>query len=606
MQWFLAIGLLAAIVAIYAQVVEFDFIEVDDPYHVTRNPFVQQGLTTESVRWSFTTWHAGYWIPATWISHMLDVEWFGLHPGGHHATNVLLHAANALLVGFLLFRGSGALLPSAFAAALFALHPLRVESVAWITERKDVLSTFFGLLSIAAYGCYVRRRSLVSYFVSLLAMMFSLASKPMLVSLPIALLLIDFWPLDRMKRMAEVKRCLLEKVPYVLVSLSFGIVTILAQTEAMHLGDAEIVASHHVSLPLRLANASVGAVRYLGMSIWPTDLSIVYPHPNFPGGTPWEAWQVAGAIATLAGLTISALAVRNRRPHLAVGWFWFLATLAPVSGVVQSGVQGLADRFTYVPMLGLCVMVAWSLDEFLYASRSKIQRALVMAAAAVWLLALAFAAWAQTQHWRNTDTIYAKALDAQPTNPMLRTYYGIWLQSAGRLDEATTQYDKAAQTEAYRTVSLLNLGSIARTRNRPDEAIRRYSQVLSIEPDHVDAHVALGEVLGATGQLQRSIEHLDEAVRLSPDNPTTLLALADALNRRPRAASGDARRAVHLAERAVEFTKHQDRRALSTLAKAYGRAGELARASHVRSRMRTLTQSAEMPRSAQSDPSGRP
>ena len=325
--------LTAATAAVYAETASFDFVALDDPLHVTRNPMVRAGLSADGVRWAFTETHAGYWIPLTWISHMIDCEIHGLSPAGPHLANLALHIVNALLVFLVLLRATGRLVPSAFAAALFALHPLRVESVAWVTERKDVLSTAFGLASTLAYLAFAVRGGALRYGAVALLFAASLMAKPMLVTLPLVFLLLDAWPLDRLGR-----RQLLEKLPLLAISLVFSIVAVVANSAHGALPGTDAIPVH-----LRLANAAVSCVRYLGATFWPADLAAFYPHPYLPDGTPWSPAQVLGSLGLLLGIS-GALVWRAALDRAAlVGWLWFLGTLVPVLGLVQAGEQAMAE-----------------------------------------------------------------------------------------------------------------------------------------------------------------------------------------------------------------------------------------------------------------------
>ena len=366
--------LTAVTLSLYAPVRHFDFINFDDPAYVLNNPQVQAGITSSSIRWAFTQGHSSNWHPLTWISHMLDWQLFGRHAGGHHATNVLLHTGNTLLLFGLLIRLTGKAGRSAVVAGLFALHPLHVESVAWIAERKDVLSTFFGLWTLWAYARYADRPSAARYLAALGLFALGLMSKPMLVTWPFVLLLLDYWPLKRVDSVPW-RTLLREKVPFLVLALASAVVTFLVQREG-----GAVAAISRISAGMRLQTALVAYVAYIGKLVWPTRLAVLYPLAHS-----LPIAQVAGAVAVLAIITYAAWRGARRFPYLATGWLWYLGTLVPVIGLVQVGTQRMADRYTYIPYIGLFVFGVWGVAD--WAEQRKIPRG-AMAGAAVTILSL--------------------------------------------------------------------------------------------------------------------------------------------------------------------------------------------------------------------------
>ncbi len=353
--------------AAYLQITRNEFILFDDDQYVTENIHVLHGLTFESVRWALTTGHAANWHPVTWLSHMADIEVFGLNPAGHHLTSLLLHIFNSVLVCLVLERLTGVFWPGACVAALFALHPLHVESVAWVAERKDLLSAFFWFLTMGAYGFYVecptrgRYAAVVAFFV------FGLLSKPMVVTLPVVLLLLDYWPLGRLcgeagRRPSKALALLLEKWPLLLLAVLSGVVTFCAQQSAGAVSSLE-----KTPLSARIANASVSYIEYIRKTFWPSHLAVLYPYPRM--GIP--AWQVLAAASAILGVTLYVIAKAERRPYLAVGWLWYLVTLVPVIGLVQVGSQARADRYTYIPLIGVFIMMAWGAADALERCRYR-------------------------------------------------------------------------------------------------------------------------------------------------------------------------------------------------------------------------------------------
>lgn len=449
--------LIASTVMVYAQTARFEFTQWDDTKYVTKNANVQRGVTTEAVRWAFTESHASNWHPVTWLSHMLDCQWFGLEPAGPHIVNVVLHVLNVLLLFGLLHGSTGGLWPSAFVAALFALHPLHVESVAWVAERKDVLSTFFGLASMWVYVSYARRGGVVRYAVMAILFSMGLMAKPMLVTLPFVLLLLDYWPLCRVRRGAAAgagaeriaapasgrknrgarkstrrshKRAanesapaqptksegkagatvceersvvflVLEKAPLLLLVLASSVVTFLVQQRGPAMG-----ASGFISMPMRVANAVVAYVWYVAKTLWPVDLAALYTHPNLPGGTPWVAWQVGGSVLLLSAITVVVVRAKRHR-YLLVGWLWFVGTLVPVIGLVQVGNHAYADRYAYIPIIGLFIIVAWGCGDLLstQVGRGVTWKAGAAAGALTILIACGVGSWRQAKHWRNSVAV---------------------------------------------------------------------------------------------------------------------------------------------------------------------------------------------------------
>ena len=355
--------LLLAVALVFGQTVRHDFVNYDDNAYVYENPQVAGGLTAHGIAWAFTSFHVSNWHPLTWLSHMLDCQFYGLHAGGHHLTNVLLHAATAILLFLVLRRMTGDLWPSAFVAAVFAIHPLRAESVAWVAERKDVLSGLFFMLTLGAYAGYARRPfSLGRYLTVVLLFALGLMAKPMLVTLPFVLLLLDYWPLGRIgphrrTGISSFRRVVVEKIPLLALTAASCVATVIAQGTA-------VIAIDVIPLPSRIANALVSYVAYMGQLFYPAGLAVLYPHPE--GGLP--IWKVAASSLVLAGISAAALVWRRRFPYLFVGWFWYVGMLVPVIGLVQVGLHAMADRYTYLPQIGLCIAVTWGVAQ-LAASR---------------------------------------------------------------------------------------------------------------------------------------------------------------------------------------------------------------------------------------------
>jgi hypothetical protein len=455
-------------IGVFGRTVGFEFLLWDDTDYVTNNSFVLKGLTWESVRAAFHGIVMTHWHPVTMLSHILDVQVFGLNPGGHHAVNLLLHVLNTLLVFHLLKSTTGAHWPSAFVAAVFALHPLHVESVAWISDRKDLLSSFFGLLTILAYVRYTRRKSVARYLSVMVLFCLAVLSKAMLVCLPVVLLLLDYWPLGRFQgakvgREAEDwqvrqirKDRVREKIPLFLLA----ILILWTTTEALGIA-GDLRRMWLVPWELRINQTLISYVRYIFKTIWPAHLCADYMNPYFPGQKPWSAWQVAGAAMVL--WIVSMLALRKpRRPYLAVGWLWFLVTLLPVIGLVQYARQGFADRYMYLPMLGLLIMAAWGAEEWVQRDPiAQAKRCRVVAVAAVVLLVAAGArSWHQAGYWRDDMTFHTYQLTVAPNNPYLHNNMGILLTRERQYDKAIEHFNAALQFKPGMPTALRNMARV--------------------------------------------------------------------------------------------------------------------------------------------------
>jgi tetratricopeptide (TPR) repeat protein len=466
---------LAALVwIVFGQTLQHEFVNFDDDVYVYQNPMVTGGLTPAAVAWAFTHPHQANWHPLTSLSHILDCQFYGLNAGGHHFTNVLLHGASAILLFLVLRRMTAALWPSALVAALFAIHPLRVESVAWISERKDVLSGFFFVLTLGAYLRYVRRpKSLLHYLLVLFLFVLGLMSKPMLVTLPFVLLLLDYWPLGRFPEPARFpipQRLLLEKIPLLALSAVSCVITLRVQSEAIQ--DAQVV-----PMALRIENAIVSAAAYLAQMVYPANLALCYPYPI--NGLP--PWQIALALFVLVGLSAAAFYWRNQRPWLLTGWFWYLGMLLPVAGLVQVGGQARADRYTYLPQIGVYLLLTWTLVEL--GERWRNRRLALAGGAAAALAILAACARAQTGYWRNSESLWTRALACTSNNALAESNLGSLLYQDGRLDEALAHGQKA----------------------------------LEIQPDNVGANNCVGFVLLQKGHVDEAIAHFQTALRARPD-----------------------------------------------------------------------------------------
>ena len=487
-------GLLLAqlTLALYLPVQSFDFINMDDPTYVTQNHRVQGGLTMEGLRWSLTNLEAGFWQPIVWLSHMLDCELYGLDPGGHHWTSVLIHAGSTILLFLVLSYMTGATWASALVAALFAIHPLHVESVAWVAERKDVLSGLFWFLTMGAYAVYVREPSIRRYLFVVLSFVLGLLSKPMAVTLPFVLLLLDYWPLgrfddprtafDRWRTPLRTPgaRLVAEKVPLIIMSVLFGLIAYAAE---QNVGALPSVTSHPIDV--RAANALLSYALYLKKTIWPVDLIAFYPHMGMPA-----LGQLLVSAALILSITAMVLGFRRQAPYLAIGWFWYLGTLVPVIGLVQIGSHAMADRYTYLPLVGLFIMLAFGLKEAF--PRARRGRAFLALATAGMLAGMMVMTHLQIKTWENSFTLFGHALRINEPNFMAHNNMGSFLMREGRCDLAIPHFLRVLEIQEDYLNAHYNLGVCAHRDGDPERAIRYFKKVVELDPRFMKGWMSLG------------------------------------------------------------------------------------------------------------------
>ena len=498
------VGLAVLTIAAFARVAGNAFLELDDRAYVADNPRVVAGLTWKGMEWAFEAPHAFNYHPVTLLSHMLDCELFGMNPAGHHLTSLAWHLGSTLLLFHLLRRMTGTIGPSAFVAAMFGLHPLHVESVAWIAERKDVLSTFFWIAATLAYVRWTEKPGLARYLAMVLLFTAGLLSKPMLVTMPFTLLLLDVWPLAR--RSKGIGRLLLEKVPLFLVSAAISVKTYTAQ----HAGGGMALGERH-TLAFRLANGAVSCATYLWKTLWPAGLYPQYPYDE--NGHP--AWKVGLCAGVVVALSAVAIATYRSRPWITVGWLWFLGTLVPVIGIVQVGEQAMADRFTYVPMIGIGIAIAfttWKLVEGSPRARKTAARVAV-AVSLVW----AGLAWRQLGYWKDDRTLFGHVVDVEPTHHIAHGSLGNAAFRAQQYDVAIREYEEARRLSPGYAQWAANLGYVYDQVGRKPEARAQYEAALAIDPHNVDALHDLGLQLANEGKLDEAIAHFEAALREDPD-----------------------------------------------------------------------------------------
>ena len=507
------LALLVATFAVYAQVRHFDFVNYDDPDYTTGNVHVRQGLTAQGLEWALTSRDAANWFPLTWVSHMIDAQFFGLASGWHHLHNVLLHALAAILLCMFLERATGSRWRSALVAFLFALHPLHAESVAWVAERKDVLSACFWFLTLWAYVRYAERPGWGRYLAVALGLCLGLMAKPMVVTLPIVLLLVDYWPLARLGQ--RWRKAIGEKLPLLGLSGAAAAITYLVQE---HAGAVKAV-----PLGTRLANATLSCAIYVVKTFWPTGLAVFYLYPR-----EFALLPILAAGLLLAAVTGGVIVLRRRAPYLLTGWGWFLVTLVPVIGLVQVGGQARADRYMYIPMVGLLIMLVWGAAEISEKWHAKVL-AVPLAAAAC--LACAAVTWIQVGYWRNSETLFRHALAVTEANSVAFHNLGSYLMfSPGRLSEAIPYLEAAVRIDPDSAPAHTDLGSALARTGHLAEAIAQFEEAILLEPDAPIPHNNLGSALTEAGRLPEAIAEFQTALRLDPgyDEARRNLAAAQA------------------------------------------------------------------------------
>jgi protein O-mannosyl-transferase len=536
---FICVFLALVTFALYWPVTGFEFNNYDDAQYITENPQIHSGLTGENILWAFTTGYASNWHPLTWLSHLLDCQLYGLNPGGHHFTNLLFHVVNTLLLFGLLRRMTGAVWRSAFVAALFALHPMHVESVAWVAERKDVLSAFFGLVTLWAWWSYVQTPSWRRYALALFLFALGLMSKPMLVTLPLLMLLLDFWPLRRAqpeKPLLGYAPLLTEKIPFFALTIASCVITFLVQRAG-----GAVVLANMIAPEKRAANAVVSYVRYILKLLWPQNMAVIYP---YPAHIPW--WQVAGAGLLLAAISIIALRAAQRRSYLIVGWLWFVISLVPVIGLVQVGVQSIADRYTYLPAIGLFIMAAWGTAEH-FAARPGAKPVLASAAGVV-LAACFLVSMHQLQYWRDSFALFNHAIDVTTDNAVAHCNLGQALAAAGKPDQAFDEYTKALTIDPAYVSAMVSMSSYYNLHGDYDKAVSCLNAALKIRPDYDQAHYNLALAFSGQGKTAQAIAEYRAALRINPRHDKALVNLGATL-----AQQGDLTNAIALYEQALEI-----------------------------------------------------
>ncbi len=514
---------LAAITwVVFGQTVHHQFINFDDGDYVFKNPHVSRGLTTGGIVWAFTHLHAANWHPLTWLSHMLDCQLYGLNPAGHHLTNVLLHAATAILLFLVLLQMTGFLWRSAFVAAVFAIHPLRVESVAWVAERKDVLSGLFFMLTLGAYVRYARRPSPGRYTLVLLLFALGLMCKPMLVTVPFVLLLLDYWPLDRVGEKFRIPRSLIvEKLPLLALAGASCVATLFAQEAALR-------PSADFPFLVKLGNATLSYVAYMRQMFWPSDLAAYYPFAI----KDVVLSRVLLSLVLLAGISVAVFVLRRHR-YLVTGWLWYLIMLGPVIGILQVGNQARADRYTYLPQIGLYLLLTWAAADF--CARWPQRHLLLGSLAGVVLVVLALTARTQAAYWKDSQSLWTLTLARTSDNAMAELNLGEAVYKQGKAEEAIAHFRRALQIQPNEATINGSLGVALLTTGQRDEAMARLRASLQINPNQASIHSSLGVALLEAGQAEESLAHLRTAVAIAPDDGDAHYNLGNTLREMGRA-----------------------------------------------------------------------
>jgi tetratricopeptide (TPR) repeat protein len=625
-------GLVAVTWAVFGQTLAHDFVNFDDHLYVYENPLIIRGLSADGITSAFTHTHARNWHPLTTVSHMLDCQLYGLNAGGHHFTNVILHTISVLLLFLVLKQMTGALSQSAFVAALFAIHPLHVESVAWIAERKDVLSGLFFMLTLGAYAWYARAPSPRRYLLVVLLVGFGLMAKPMLVTLPFVLLLLDYWPLDRIGGQrseigSRLRKLITEKIPLFVLSAFSCIATLFAQRQGPGAID---------QLPFlwRLNNTFASYVTYIWQMLWPARLAVFYPYPD----NRVPIVEVILAISFLVSVTLLVIYLRRTKPYLVTGWFWYLGMIVPVIGLVQVGEQAHADRYTYLPQIGLYITIAWTAGDLLLESTKRVHRALAGAVAAIAIVSLGVRAFGQASYWKNSETLWNHTLAVTGENDVAHNNMGFLFLRRGQLDEAISHFQAALNIRSRNSETHYNLGAALIQSNLGnalarkqlwDEAIDHLQQAVRLRPDYADAYFNLGSVLFQQGHIDQAIaqwrkalairprdaeahrnvasalrkqgnvkeaiSEYEQALNIVPEDSVVLNNLAWILATSSDASMRDGARAVTLAVKSVQISGGGDPNFIRTLAAARAEAGQFAEAVATAEAAKTLASTQNKP-----------
>jgi protein O-mannosyl-transferase len=566
----ICLTLIAATIIAYEPVRHNEFISYDDTLYITENPRVQRELSPDSIIWAFTKSHAANWHPITWLSHMLDYQLFGLNPFGHHLVSTTVHIINVLLLFWILSSITEATWASAFVAAVFALHPLQVESVAWASERKTVLSGLFWFMTIAVYIWYTKKPGIWRYISVFAIYGLCIMTKPVVVTLPFVLILLDYWPLgriggqkteDRGQQKRTWVRLVIEKIPLFALSAILSVITVIAQQK-----DNTILSLKTRPLDLRIANMFASYMKYIYKMIWPSKLTVYYPY--FTSDFRWDTAAVCILLFTL--ITIFLIYMAQRRRYLLFGWLWFAVTLVPVIGLVQAGRQAMANRYMYIPMLGLLIIIGWAAKDFINDNRRR--KLIAAALVTVVLCCLVILTRGQVKHWQNSLALFEYAQKCTQMNTITEIHYGAALLEADRIKEAETHLQNAVNISPNYPVARFNLGKVFLKEGRFNEAIECFNTYEGLPEHMVEAYIYLGVAYTQLGRYKPAIQNFTKALDLQPNNCEALNHLAWLMATAPQITAEDANKAIELAERACELTGYRNAMILDTLAAAYATA----------------------------------
>ncbi len=577
---FICAGIVAATLAAYEPIRHNNFVHYDDNLYITENPNVTGGITPGSVIWAFTKSHASNWHPLTWLSHMLDCEIYGLKPVGHHITNVLIHTVNGLLLFWLLTRMTGAIWASGFVAAVFALHPVHVESVAWAAERKDVLSGLFWILTILAYVRYTERPNFKRYSLVLLVFTLGLMCKPMVVTLPFVLLLLDWWPLERIEAWHSVSspasekmrghklsigRLIAEKIPLLVLSAISSVVTIIAQRSG-----GAVAGLGYISLDCRIANAFISYISYIGKTIWPSGLAVPYPYPHK------SISDAVSLICILLFVLMTAISVHagRRKKYILVGWLWYVGTLVPVLGLVQVGEQGMADRYMYLPMLGLLIITAWFVKDVV--SKRPCWKVTAAILAVAILSSMAAITRTQVRYWQDDLTLFEHALKITKDNPVVENNYGCALSKLGFVDEAQKHLQNALRINPAYSEARNNLVKIYLKKGMLNEMIACFNEIIRRNEATADTYYNLAAALEMQKKYDEAAKYYAKSLEMNPEDPAANKRMGIAL-----LAAGKTSEALGYAKRACELTGDKDAECLDALSSAFAAAGKFDEATRI-------------------------
>lgn len=551
-SWFNAIAILfigVGVFAVYGQTIHFQFIYgFDDDLYIAQNERVQEGLNLSNIKWAFTTFYAANWHPVTWLSHMTDAQLFGMDSGKHHLTSIIVHLLNAALLYWVFRYLTGSFWSSLLVALLFAVHPLHVESVAQIAQRKDLVSTFFGVATIGTFAIYAKHSSYLYYVVAILLFLIGLMAKPMLVTIPVLLLLLDYWPLNRMslkyeygsfRHVGAAKRfsaLVFEKTPFFILSCIFCVITIHAQGEGGAIRSLEAF-----PLMTRLSNATISTAMYLLKLIRPVNLTYFYPYPTII-----PAWKLTISLITVLGITVFAFRNANRRPYIIIGWLWFLIALLPVIGIVQVGGQSMADRYAYLPGIGIYIIIAWILKDI--QKKSKKYARYFCGGLSIWITILMTSTWIQVGFWKDSLTLFQHALQITDNNYVTHYNVGVMLYNNGKIEDARRHYSEAIRINPNYAKAHNNLGAILAETGRHEAAMGHYAKAIRLRPAFVDAYANMGASLAQQGKNKRAIEYFQRALEVNPESAAIYSNLAVAYYN-----SGNTNKAIESLKRAIQI-----------------------------------------------------